>query len=361
MAIDKETWTLIFPPWRAVSKKNTKKIQGGKKVKKTMIIALVAAFVLSIAGSAFAAPLTFDGQASVQYREDTAKSVAGENDAHNTIYKLVINGKGESFIPNTDFYFRIGAVRVTNSDPNVSGGDFNKELFGTSHMAIDQFGFIYKNAGWNYKLGRQDAVVGATGLLFDNTANIGRYKFVDGLIVSGKAGVADIVLAGVQADSRHDAGVEEPRVYVAAANFALTKDFKLGATFAKVANAGNDANKNIWAVNTSYAFGKATFAAEYAKADVNVVGTEYDKAYDYGISYNFDSKNSVSVTAFKVEDNADVLGATTFDCGYKGMYYGFNHKFDKTTSLDFFYKDVERVTNHSMKNTSFRTTVSYKF
>lgn len=325
------------------------KSKGEKHMKKSMIMALVAAFVLSIAGSAFAAPITFDGMVSIQYRENTYSNAP---DFNNTITKFVLNGKAPAFGDNVDLYFRLGAEKVSEAG---SGRDF-VQFPGSdtkSAFALDQFGFVYKNAGWNYKIGRQDTTLGATALLYNNDFFVGKHIFNDGITITGKSGVTDLKVVAVQEERYADSS--DNKLYALAASYKPADKWTLGATVARYDMVAGAAS-NHYAVNVGYDCGKASFFGEYAKSDADVS----NKAYDFGMSYSFDKKNAAYAIYHRTEANGDIGGMTDFDNGEKGMYYGFNHKFDKTTTLKFFYKDNTSIAN-SNDNTSFRTTLVYSF
>lgn len=324
--------------------------------KKALCAAMAAAFVLTTAGTVLANPIQLDGKINFQHRENTKDGVA---DSSGNRWQFILNGTAPEVAKNIDVYFRIGGEKFNGTD---SLRDFevtsNQDANDTSVFAFDQVGFNYKNAGWNYKIGRQSTVVGATGLLYDDTGAFGNHIFGDGITITGKTGATDVKLSAVEFDFSNGA---KPKLYTAAASYKATKDLTVGGTFARVNYEGEDGN--IWAVNAAYNLtSKLNVYGEYAKSNAD----EDNKAYAFGGSYGLDAKNTLWTVYSRVEEGATFtsgpagIQSTTFDYGAKGMYYGFDHQFDKTTSLSLFYKDMENVLT-GVGNTSFRTTVSYKF
>lgn len=306
-------------------------------MKKKVITAAVAAMITLTTGVVMANPVEIDGSASLRYRAD---EINGVND-NGTITKIVINAKSP-ISSNLDVYARLGIEGLSNQ--NI-GKDFAKT--GTFAGEVDQYGFLYKNAGVNYKIGRQDLFLG-TGILYDNTGDIGKNRFVDGVVAGTKSGVTSLQLVAVQENNEGDT---DNKIYAVHAAYNPTEKLTLGAALAQYKAA---ANTNYWVINASYVDGKATYAADYASSSAN----SNNKGYSVGVSYAPDSKNTVWVTNYKVESNASIY--TTYEPNAKGFYYGADHKFTKDTALHLFYRDATEV-NGTIDNTSFRATVSYNF
>lgn len=328
-------------------------------MKKQLIAALASLFVMSVGATAFADPIDIDGSVSYQFRQN---QTGDANKIDNNIFKFVMNGTVPNFAPNTSVYFRVGGESFNN--PLASTGDFAPYQGSnpSDAFALDQFGFNYANGGFNYKLGRQAIGIGATSLIYDATGWVGRHEFSDGLVVTGKSGATALTFGAVQQSGyiatdfdNNFTNVAANKMYWASANENFTSNWALGATLARLKQDGSDAQRN-WAVNTSYTLGKTVLAGEYSKSNIS----DLNKAYDYGITYNVDGKNTVSATYFKVEADADFLADTTFDNNQKGMYYDYNHQFSKSTAFNLFYKS-NKTLDTDTKKTSLRGTVSYSF
>jgi len=312
-------------------------------MKKSLLAATVAAtLVLSTAG-VFASPVEFDGTASYRYRADTNDV---SSDEKGSIFKLTLGAK-TNVAENLDAYARLGIMHLTNE---AVGKDFIGSGK-TSEGIIDQFGFNYSNAGFNYKIGRQSATIGGTALLYNNNYYVGRHSMVDGINITGKTGVTSIDFIAAEEDNASD-----NRLYGLRASYSPAKDWVVGATLAKYAKE-SAADTNHWAVDASYTAGKATYFGEYTKSNAST----NNSAYDLGISYAFDDKNSAYVIAYKVEANGDMGAMTDFENNGKGFYYGFDHKFDKATTGSLFFRQRSVVDGDADDNTSFRATVTYKF
>lgn len=333
-----------------------RKIYGGRKQMKKVIAALTATCILTTVGTVMASPMQYDGKLQFQNRmnnNDGADSVENR-------WKFVLNGKTDAFTDNMKLYFRLSAESIHGSTQTAR--DFNSfpGQDGTDHNAVgflDQFGVEIQNAGWNYKIGRQDAFIGANGLIYDSTYGIGRHIFADGITVTGKSGVTNISAVALQVDQY---GQNDPKLYAFAAAYNPSKDLTVGTTLAKWNGESISSDKKFWDVNAGYNFNnKLSTYGEYAKSDASAD----NKAYVYGVNYGIDNRNSLWTCYSHVEKEGNIVdqfSTTTYDNNRKGMWYGFGHKFDKSTSLNLFYSDMKYI-DTSKKITSFRTTVNYKF
>ncbi len=314
-------------------------------MKKKLLMAAIAAMIAMPTTAALAAPVQMDGEIEMQYSQDNATKQDGGR------FTLKLNAK-TNVAKNLDFYGRFAAQGITEqefrNDFRIAPGAYSKD---TKSMAeVDQFGFLYNNAGVNYKLGRQGGTIGGTALLYSTEGYVGRDMMADGITVKAKSGVTDLsvtALKEVYGDSN--------KAYAVSGSYKPAKDWTLGATLARYDAAAAD--RNYWAVNTAYEMGKATFAAEYAKSNAS----DANKAYDLGVSYAFDKKLSASATYYRVENNGDMGGWTDFDPNMKGFYYGLNYKPDEKTAFKLFFKDIEQIDNSAVKSKQFRATISYLF
>ncbi|MPM68651.1 hypothetical protein SDC9_115585 [bioreactor metagenome] len=318
-------------------------------MQKKMLAAAIAAMITLSTGSVFANPVELDGSVSYQFRKDTTDS---QGDATGGKFTAVINGK-TNLDRNLDLYARLGAQ--TTSEEAIR--DFTKNA--DSDAAIDQFGFLYNNKGFNYKLGRQDATIGSTALLYNNNYKVGHNAFVDGLSVSGTSGVTALNAIIAEEDNNGD----DNQIASLNASFSPSANLILGATVAKY-DYNNSAVKdtNHFAVNAAYDFGKALAFAEYAKSDVD----NDNKAFDIGVKYNLDGKNTAGIAYARVEKNGDMNGMTDFDNNQKAVYYTFSHKVNDKSSIDLFYKAGKIIEDAGLaqagdKNDSFRATMNYNF
>lgn len=318
-------------------------------MKKSLIVTAVAAAVVLSTSAVFAAesPVNLDGSIAYQYRNNTETGSPSTKFNKTT---LLLNA-------NSDLGNGWGVYGRVAAQGGNGGTDFNGAAYasGTQYVAaLDQFGFNYKTGDTTAKIGRQAFTLGATGLIYDTSGYLGKHQFADGVTVTGKTGVVNYQAAALKEDIAYPT-VEKNKIYALHADYAVTPDFTFGATFGKY-DSGYVTSRNVWALNAAYNIGPASFYTEYAKTNMS----SDNKAYDFGVSYKFDDKNSASVTAFRVENNADFNGWTTWDLNKKGVYYTFSHKFTKDTALSFLYKDIKDISS-GVTDTSFRTTVSYNF
>lgn len=309
-------------------------------MKKKVLTAAVAAMITLTTGVVMANPVEIDGSASFRYRDDGYKG-------NGNITRFTLNAKSE-IAPNLSVYARFAAEGLSN---RAIGKDFadNKDFIGE----IDQYGFLYNNAGFNYKIGQQAPVIGGLGLLYDASGYLGNKDMgvVDGVNIKGKSGITSIDFLAAQ---ENNSGNEDGKIYSVRASYNPTKALTLGATLAQYKETASDTN--FYAADASYAYGKATYAGSYAKSNADAE----NKGYALGVSYAPDAKNTVWVYNYKVEENGNIADMTTFDSGKKGFYYGADHSFTKDTALHLFYTDRQKLSD-GVKDTSFRATVSYNF
>ena len=319
-------------------------------MKKKCLAAAVAASITLSMGVALAAPVEFDGSASVHYRWNDHDVESTSESAKSTV---LLNAK-LALSDNTDVYARFATQRL---HAGFSSTDFDtKDGTRDTISTIDRFGFIYKEGNSTYNFGRQGATIGATALLYSTEGYIGsNMGSIDGLSASAKIGATTLGLIAGQES------VNDNRVYSLHGSYNPAEAWTVGGTVARYDRDAGDAT-NYWAVDAAYNQGKATYFGEYAKSNENT----YDKAFAIGTSYAFDAKSSLAVIYSKVEPNGDMNGWTDFDPNGKGLYYSYNYKFSDVTTLNVFYKDMKQIATDDeyaagTKYNSFRTTVTYKF
>ena len=314
---------------------------GGNMMKKIITTALAAAMVLTT-GATFAAPVEFDGQVKVQYRSNTAD---GSPDTQGGIYSFRLNAK-TALSNNVDLFARFAAQSLSG---DKIGPDFSKSKYGNSVAVLDQYGIIVKDKDFQYKVGRQGLSISPTALLYSSEGYIGEdMALFDGVVATGKSGVTSLQIVAGKSDKD-----TKDKVYSVHASYSPVKDWTVGGTIAKAnPNAGSD--RTFWGTDVQYTTGKASFVADYLKSDAD---TKND-ALVLGVTYAFDDKNNLSAYSHRTDANADIY--TDWDRGEKGAYYIYNHKFDKTTSLNLLYKSNSAIDTDA-DNTSFRAAVAYKF
>lgn len=328
-------------------------------MKKSLVSLLVVLFTLSIAMVAMASPVTLDGSASVQYRHNSHNqwpNPAGNDGDSGNFTKLIINGQTK-LDSNFKLYARFGMQGVSNM--NAQPADFNTSAYsGDYAAAIDQYGLIYSNGGFTYKLGRQDATIGGTALLYNNNFMVGKNAFVDGISITGKTGVVSVKAIAAKENGSGFNGADNNannKILAISASTNINKDLVVGTTVARY-NTDNG-NTNHYALNAAYNYGKATFSGEVAKSNA---ATD-NKAYDVGVNYQFNPKVSAFMTYVRVEANGDMGGKTDFENDMKGIHYGAAYNFTKDTTMDVFVINDKGISDKTQKYSSIRTTLTVKF
>ena len=294
-------------------------------MKKVMLGALLGLSIMC--APSYAADITWNGDIAAKYEKDTmeqADSVQG------LMYTLRLNGEA-GLAKNFSVYGRISAQFATQ--PELS--DYNLDAYAENRksvMAFDMFGFKYKAKNFQYKLGRQDLVMGTTALLYSRSdTNIGKRNFVDGLTFTGTTGKTAWTGALVQEDNE---GSQDNQLAAIHAGYDISDKWNAGITFGRYIYKDSDAqNTNHWAVDGTYKIGKETLTAELAKSN----GDGNNKAYAVTWNHDFNDKVSTYVTAFRVEPNADMGGQSDFDTNNHGFKYGVAYKITKadTATIDY--------------------------
>ncbi len=316
---------------------------------KKLIALVLAGLNISMVSAAAAEPVKLSGDTSIKYERDT-----GDDAASGTMYSFRLMAEKE-LGAGWALYARLGGQYATqpslsdyNTDPAAYGPDKK------SVMALDEFGLTYKKNGLVYKLGRQDVTVGTTALLYSRPdTNIGRHGLVDGLAVSGTAGVVE--LTGLAAREDNPGSAEDNKVYAFRTGYNPTDNLNVGLTLGRYQDNDNG-NTNHWAVDGTYKFGKNSLTAEYAKSNSNTD----NKAYAIICNHAFDDKAAVYVTGFRVETNGDMGKQSDFDNDNKGVYYGLTYQLNEVDSLEVVYKDQKTISG-GQKNTKLEATFSHSF
>ena len=309
---------------------------------KRIVALALAVLSLSLSPEAYAEPIKLTGEVSVRYERDTADN---NRDVSGTAHTLKLLGETE-LGAGWSVYARLGAQYAT--EPGI--GDFNSDAYRQDKKAVvslDQFGVIYKADSLVYKIGRQDATVGTTALLYSKSeSNIGKHSFVDGVTVSGAVGKTELSALIAQEDS---AGLHENKIYAIRAGYRLRENLSYGFTLGHY-QADSESTKHL-AMDGTYKFGKYSLTAEIAKSNSNANNKAYAVIWNYGM----DEKTAVYVTGFRVEAKGDMGTQSDFDNDNRGVYYGITHKLSEATGLEFVYKKQKTISNHE-NNTKFEAT-----
>jgi hypothetical protein len=318
---------------------------------KKVVALLLAGATLSMTTAAFA-EVKFSGDISVKYEKDTED---GSDDLSGNISTLKVLAEAD-LGSNWSFYTRLGAQHVSKVGLGdfIDSGAYDPDK--KSVVSLDQFGFVHTGKDFTYKIGRQDVAVGTTALLYSRAdSNIGKHNFVDGITASGKSGILD--LSAVVAKEDNISGIGDNRIYAVRAGYSPIENLNWGVTLGRFQSKDSGLEStNHWAIDGTYTLGKSSLTAEYTKSNSD----SDNKAYATTLGYDFDGKNAVSVTAFRVEPFGDMGGQSDFDNNNRGIHYGVTHQFDDTTGLEIVYKDQKYI-DTKVKNTALEATVTYAF
>ncbi len=312
-----------------------------------LIILLPILFLL--AGVAQAGTPILDGVETLKYRDDKndiepKKSGSGFINTIAVGYNVPIN-------EHVSVYVRFGIQFLSKKDFGRDFADYQRQRKFVAQL--DQFCLMYSNAGYTYKLGRQGAMVGVTGLLYDNTKSIGRYSFVDGISMETNKRGNYLKVIVAQEDNKE---VADNRIYSITYLHQYSPRLVAGGTLARYDFADLKPDVNYYAIYSSYEVNKFFLYAEHSQAPSKTDMT----AHNLGACYRLDPSNQFYVITHKTEPNADMNEKTAFEHNEKGYYYGFAHSFGAENRMDLMYKDNQQYLTN-MNHSSIQLMFSHMF
>lgn len=315
-------------------------------MKKTFAV-LVAAFLLSTGSPAFAEPLKISGTATVKFEADTTdrKTESG------TMTTFTIRGE-QTIAKNLYFYARLAAQYASN--PNFADYDMGIHGIDTKFVAqFDQFGLLFKPGDFSFILGRQEAVLGKTALLYKRSSeNVGAGVFVDGLSFTGKAGKFE--MSGLVAREGNIAFANND-LYALRAGYNFSESTNAGATWGKYRVFGGEVT-NHWMIDASTKWGKLAVTGEYAKSSAS----NDNQAFAVGLNYAFDEKTALNITNFRMEPLAAMGAQSEFDSDNRGFYYGLTHALSDKWVVEVTFKDQTTLSDNN-KNSKFEVWLKHEF
>ena len=373
-------------------------------MKRYLIMALVAAFVLAMSGAALAFPVEFNGDFRLQAR--SLDDGIGVDEAYKTSFfqlraRLSFTGKIDD---DTALFGRFSARNNFGGDQTGNG------------QAFDQYGVKYNTGDWNFSIGRQAVTLGQGTIISTGYDAVGVDNKFDGLVATTKWGKVDVTIMGgktnkisvpdqdsyaiMEAKSKgwyhdygwyrnswcgpwyyglhHQYGWNSQEFIIPDAaiprgsqwygiDFSTKLDDKLAAgltyAYSKLDSVtyidpwGNEkfaATKGVkyWGLNANYNASKNfSMNGEYVKSDAD----KNDRAFFVAGTYSWD-RNSFTVQYNNVQYNAvdqfnSGIGAVAYpfagiglmngDTGYKGFTYVWNHNMTKAASLHVIYMDLK--------------------
>ncbi len=308
---------------------------------------LAAALLLSTSDPVFAESFKISGTATVKFEADTAdgKTESG------TMTTFTI--RGEQVIgKNLSLYARLAAQYASN--PNFA--DYDTGIHGADTKFVtqfDQFGLLFKPGDFSFNLGRQEAVIGKTALLYKrNSENVGAGAFVDGLSLAGNAGKFE--LSGIAARESNIA-FSNNDLYTWRVGYNFSESTNAGVTWGKYHVFGGDTTKH-WMIDATTKWGKLAVTGEYAKSSAS----NDNQAYAASLNYDFDGKTALNVTNFRMDSLAAMGGQSEFDSDNRGFYYGLTHALSDKWAVEVTYKDQTTLST-SKKNSKFEVCLKHEF
>lgn len=333
-------------------------------MKKSLVLALVVSFVLSVAGTAFAFPVDFSGDFKYEFRQNKDFGTTPATKNENRFYTdLKFNGKIDD---STTFFGRFGGeVR----DNQVGGSGSN-----TSGFTLDQFGVKSSVGNVNYVLGRQGTQLGQGGIFYAGS-DIDPLTYFDGLVLSTKAGDFTITALGGKAITSNSfvqttnlgnysvgtlnaMGFPDQNwwgidVKVPAGQFTLGAAYAGKSVSPSAWILGNLQDAKYWDLNFATKIAdKVDFSGEYVRSDANRANSAYTFAATYPwdndsftVAYNnvqgnaVDPVNSNIGTLYYPNGKTFSVEGTAF--GYKGFTYAYHHGVSKALGFNAYYLSLK--------------------
>lgn len=316
---------------------------------KNLLATILTGVIFSTMPVAAASPLEISGTATIKYESDTADNTPTQS---GTMYSITLRGE-QKIGQNLSLFARFGAQYASN--PTLA--DFNPAVLAQDAKVaagIDQYGLIYKPNSLTFILGRQEALVGTTALLYSRSeTNIGNDAFVEGLSINGTVGSIDV---SALAAKENNLWISNNRLYAVRGGYNVSPNLNLGLTWAQYHNVQDAETTHHWAADASVKFGKNAILAEYAQSNKS----NENKAYAITWNHAFSEKTALYITNFRVEANADMGKQSDFDNNNRGFYYGITHSLNDNLSMELIYKDQVQLHDAS-KNTKIEVWMKNKF
>lgn len=310
-------------------------------MKKSLVLALVVSFVLSLAGTALAFPVEFNGDFRLQGRaiDDKINGATDKFSFWQFRARVGFEGKVDE---NTAFFGRLGVRNAFGSQVNTT----------EKQNEFDQYGVKLTADNWKFTIGRQAVSLGQ-GTIISTGSDVGIDNKLDGVVATTKMGDFGVTLMGGKTTtaSVRTVGIASEWYGVDLSTKANDK-FAYGLTYAgtKESNPAVKGLKN-WGLNASFALSpNFTLNGEYVKSDADTL----NKAFFFAGTYSWD-KDSFTVQYQKVDANSvdqynSGIGAVAYPFnganlgagdGYKGFTYVYSHPMTKAASLHVIYMDLK--------------------
>lgn len=356
------------------------------KIKK---VVCMAAAIIACAGAASASGTTADsqeratpegfkvnGEVKLRYRIDHNTNDQFGNGTNKGLRSILVLNMTQSMGKHAGLYARYSYLNAPDELTNTFGADV-VEGGKNSYSTLDQYGVIYKNAGWSYKLGAQNLTLGATGLLYDDTRYYGSHIFNHALNVNGKIGKVSV--NGIMAQSNYTSGYDNDKLFYVHGSLPVNRStFGLGfahanygadTAAAKVEN--GDSSMNYYTADFGYRLtDNLFFHSEFIRSSA----ADNNKGINLVLFHNFNARTNGGIAWFRVEGQAGIQqlsqGNMTYQWGNaQGYGFFFNHKITKdlTFSLtDFEMKQISRLSSDNPSGmpgdqNTLRIDLTYKF
>lgn len=268
----------------------------------------------------------------------TGSIVSGDNHAEIFLLnmKAPISDKWNAFA-------RFSAQNAQN--PGLFSADFAALKYGGKDQGtyFDRWGVTYTEGPTRVTLGRQDLVIGASGLLYDTRAYVGDTS-VQGIRAMSKIGKLswDLAVAGQREQDKISGRIYSPNLRSMSLQYQLSSQFALGAAYVRQTFDGTDwANRFTDASITYTPPGKFKLIAEKVTTSIETLPVPATSPSSWGITgqYRFDKKNLFTVRRHNTEARADISSRNTYPSLGNGWFFDYTYRLDKNLSVDAIYAD----------------------
>lgn len=290
---------------------------------------LVTAFIFLLFAAfvpvAQAAPLTFDGETVVKY-ETIRYHTEGIQDVAHTQRTLRLTFH-QPVSSTTEAFLRFGHQSYTDSE--------EKE----TKKGLDQYGLLFKTDTLTAKLGSQDTYLGAFGVMFDNSSNVGE-GMLTGIDLRYKQSRLEYHLAAGSLDaSLFDDGKSRPLTGGELAYFAGSTRFM--ASYLHIPDLAKPASDfSGFSINAPQ--GKAEWITEY----VHSSAASANQAFLFGLTYQPRLGQAVKIVCGEIQTNAVPEGKSSlggYDNGIRGFQAGLFQALTLHDSIMLKYSQVHTI------------------
>lgn len=245
-------------------------------------------------------------------------------------------------------FARFSAQNAQN--PGLFSADYGALKYGGKDQGtyFDRWGVTYSDGPTRVILGRQDLVIGASGLVYDTRSYVGDTS-VQGVRVMTKTGDLswDFAAVSEKEQDKISGKIYTPNLRSASVSYRLSPQFSLSAAYVRQTYDGADWTNRFTSTGLTYTPpGKLKLIYERVTTNIETLPVPAAAPKSWGITgeYRFDKKNMFTVRRHNTEARADISSRNTYPSVSDGWFLDYTHRWDKNTMTDLIYADRKMYT-----------------